>query len=153
MRICNVCLKNDFLCNACNKKVVSGHISKTDVDVSRAVYKLGIDADFLKSLVTDDYYVVVADKSNSGLLIGRGGRNAKRISTMLGKNLRIIEHTNDEKDLVENIIGVPVMGINKVYSGKESYKIRVDPRFRKRAESLSPLVNKILNKNVKFVFD
>ncbi len=153
MKICSVCLKNDFLCNACNKRIASGHVSKTDVEMSRALFKLGIDADFIRSLDAGDYYVVVADKKGSGVLIGKGGRNSRRLTTVLGKNLRVIENVSDEKNLIEKIVGAPVIGINKVYGTKELYKVRVETRFRNRVESLSPLVSKIMDKNVKFVFE
>jgi transcription antitermination factor NusA-like protein len=153
MKICSVCLKNDLLCNACSKKVTSGQISKIDVDISRAIYKLGIEADFLKSFDFKDYYAVLADKKDSGLLIGRGGRNVRRLGIMLGKSLRIIEDTKDEKEIIENIISSPVLGVNKVYAKNEFYKIRVESRNKKRIDPLKSLVSEILGKEVRFLYE
>jgi len=153
MKICSICLKNDLLCNACNKKLESGSISQADVAVSLALFRLGIPSNFIKAFDAKERIVIVADKKNSGMLIGRGGRNAKRLGTMLGKNVRIIEHVNDEKKLIESVISSPILGINKIYGNNEIYKIRIEDRFRRRVDNMSGVVGKVLNKNVKFVFE
>ena len=153
MKICGICLKNEFLCNACRKKIESGVVSKTDVSISRSLFKLNIFANFIRSIDAKNHIVIVADKKNSGLLIGRGGRNAKKLGTLLGKNVRIIEHVDDERKLIENVINSPILGINKIYGNNETYKIRIESRFRTRVDGLSGTVGKVLDKNVKFVFE
>jgi transcription antitermination factor NusA-like protein len=152
-KICSICLKNDFLCNACSKKIQAGAVSEADVALSRALFKLGIEANFMKSVDAVNHVIVVSDKGNSGLLIGRAGRNAKRLSTMMGKNVRIIEHVNDEKMLIERVLGNPVLGINKIYGQNELYKIRLENRFKKRTDKMDSVVSKLLGKNVKFIFE
>lgn len=152
MKICNVCLKSDFLCSGCSKKAEEGLISKTDIDLSRALFRLGIETDFMKSFPQDNYVFVLASKKQAGLLIGREGKNAKRLSIMLDKNLRVVENTDDERKLIERVLGVQVLGINKVYGDNELYKIRVEKRFRDRLVPPAA-VSKIINKNAQFVFE
>jgi len=153
MKVCLICLKNDFLCTGCRKKLENNSISNTDISLSRALFRLGINARFIKSFDTESYVVVLSDKANSGLLIGRAGRNVKRLCMMLGKDIKVIEHTRDERKFIENILNTPVLGINKIYGNNELYKIKVENRFRRRVENLSPLLSKVLEKNVRFVFE
>ncbi|MBI3190369.1 KH domain-containing protein [archaeon] len=152
-KICNVCLKNDFLCNACNKSVLSGKVSTLDVSLSRAIYRLGIEADFSRAMDAGNYMIVLTDKNSSGILIGKGGRNSKRLGMMLEKNLRIIEDTNDEKKLIESIVSAPIVGINKVYGKEEYYKVRMEKRFKERVGSMSPVLSKVVGKEVKLMFE
>jgi transcription antitermination factor NusA-like protein len=151
MKICSVCLKSDILCPGCNKKLNTGAITKTDVDIVRSLFKLGIETDFIRSVDIGPVFIL-ATKPQAGLLIGRSGRNAKRLGIMLGKDVRIIENTNDEKTLIERILGVQVLGINKVYGAKEIYKVRLERKSRFRVGDAST-VAKILDKNVQFVFE
>jgi transcription antitermination factor NusA-like protein len=153
MKICSVCLNSDLLCGGCSRKLEKRIITETDVNVSRAVFKLGFDAEFLRSVDSDKCIVLLADSRNSGLLIGRGGRNARRLSIMLGKDIRVIEQINDERKLIEKIINTPVLGINKIYGKSELYKVRLERRFKNRVENLVPLVSKVINKDVTIVFE
>lgn len=153
MKICTVCLKSDMLCSGCGKRLEKNMISETDIALSRALFKLGFDAEFLKSIDCDGYVVVLADRKNSGLMIGKGGRNAKRLSLMLSKDVRIIQNVQDEKKLMETVISAPILGINKIYGKTEMYKLRIERRFKNRVEALSPLVSKVVNKEVRMVFE
>ena len=153
MKICQVCLSSDILCNGCGKKLEKGLMSETDIAISRAIFKLGLDAEFSKSAGHSNCIIVLADSRNSGLLIGRGGRNAKRLSTMLGKELRVIEQTGNEKTLIEKIVSAPILGINKIYGRTELYKLRIERRFRKRVEGMAPLLAAVLGKEVRMVFE
>ena len=119
----------------------------------RAIFKLGFDAEFSKSVADERYMLILADKRNSGILIGRGGKNAKRLSIMLGKEVRVIEQTDDERKFIEKMISAPVLGINKIYGKKEFYKVRMERRFKQRVEALAPLLTKALNKEVTLVFE
>lgn len=151
MKLCSVCLKNDYLCGGCGKKLAKGEITKTDVDVSRALFKLGVDSDFLRSVDTDTLYIL-ADRAQAGALIGRAGKNIKRLAIMLGRNVRIIESCDDEKALIERVLGVQVLGINKVYNKRELYKVRLERKARFRVNDTAA-VEKIINKNVQLVFE
>lgn len=152
MKLCSVCIKSDILCSECAKKEEKGSLTKTDIAMARALFKLGIDADFDKAVEADNDIFVITDKKSAGLMIGRSGRNARKISIMAGKNLRIIERTDDEKKLIERVLGVQVLGINKVYANSsESYKVRVERKAKNRPVDAS-VIGQILGKNVQLVF-
>jgi transcription antitermination factor NusA-like protein len=151
MKICSVCLKSDILCPGCTKKLEKGMITKTDIEIERYLFKLGIETDFIRSVDVGTVFIL-ATKAQASLLIGRAGNNAKRLGSMLGKSVRVIENTDDEKILIERILGVQVLGINKIYGARETYKIRLEKRTRFRVGD-SATVGKIINRNVQFVFE
>ena len=51
------------------------------------------------------------------------------------------------------MIGAPILGINKIYSGGESYKVRVEKKYMKSVKPLTTIVGKTLNKKMSFVFE
>ena len=55
--------------------------------------------------------------------------------------------------MIEKLIGAPVLGVNKVYFGAESYKVRVSRKYIKNVQPLTSVVGKILDKKVNFVFE
>jgi hypothetical protein len=151
MKLCSVCLKSDILCPGCSKKLEKGAITNTDIGIERALFKLGIEVGFIRSVDLGDVFIL-ATKPQTSLLIGRGGKNAKRLGIMLGRNVRVIENADDEKTLIERILGVQVLGINKVYGAHETYKVRLEKKARFRVGD-STAVGKIINKDVQFVFE
>ena len=153
MKICNVCLANNFLCSGCTKKLERKEITNIDIEVSRAIHKLGLEADFSRSYEDDGFVAVFANKMHSGILIGRAGRNVKRLSLMLEKDVRIVETTDDERKMVERVLNVPVLGINKVYSKNETYRVKVQRLYRNRVTGMDSLLKKIVGKNVEFIFE
>ena len=50
MKLCSICLKSEILCSGCSIKRSKGEITQTDINVSRAIHKIGLDnAEFLPS--------------------------------------------------------------------------------------------------------
>ncbi len=151
-KICRICLSNDILCQACNAKMAKGEISPVEIDIARAVNKLSIDADFIKA-VYDGFVYILADKRNSRLLIGRNGRTSKKLETEIKKKIRIIKDA-EEKDVIERILGVDIIGINVLYSPKQTYKIRVQKLFRHRINGGQiRAINGLLGKAYEVVFE
>ncbi len=158
MKICKVCLESDMLCSACNRKLENGNIKKVEVDLSRVLYKFGKEKgfviDFVSALENDGKVFVVVESEHAAKFIGPGGRNIKKFSTMLGRQIKLLEKAEgNERHVIERMIGVPVLGINKIYSGAESYKIRVEKRYTRAVQPLSNVVGKVLNKKVSFIFE
>lgn len=152
MKICGICLNNDMLCQACNNKLERGEISELDVKLSRALHKLGIRGDFIKA-IDGNYVVIFCDSSSASKLIGRSGRNAKKIEGAIGKRVRVIENSG-KKAVAEKVLNVPVIGINILYSGGESYKIRIQKQYqRKVKQEAASMLDKIFDKNVQLVFE
>ncbi|MBI2076123.1 MAG: hypothetical protein HYT72_02655 [Candidatus Aenigmarchaeota archaeon] len=152
MKICKICAQNDMLCHACNEKLKSGSITETDVAVSRAIYKIAPAASFIRS-IGNSMVLILADKNNAARLIGRSGRNAKLLEKELGKKMRVIEKSED-KEMIENIFGFPIIGINVLYSKEQRYRVRVQKQFQRRLRhEYVEAVNALLDKKVDVVFE
>lgn len=158
LKICNVCLQSNFLCSACNKKMEHKEMTKTDVAVSRALYNLSKDvknfnADFLRAIETEKFIVILVDRAHAGKIIGTGGKNVKTLGEILKKNVKIIERAG-EKQMLEKLLNVPILALNKVYSGQEKIRIRIEKRYRNKVNlNLKPAIEKLLEKPVEIVFE
>ena len=150
-KICAVCRKSYMLCQACNKLLEEKKISGTDIKVSRALEKISMNAEFSRTIDCENKIVIIAGK-DSGKIIGRQGKNAMRLSKLLGKEIDVIEE-GDEKKMIEKMLRVPTLGINKVYGSEEKYKVRVEKRFRPRIKSTTALISKVLSKPVEIIFE
>ena len=142
MKICKVCLQSDMLCGACSRKVESGQVKPVEIELSRALNKLNreksFDIDFIHAVEDGSRLFVVVESKHAGRFIGPGGRNIKELSKLLGKQVKLLEKAEgSDKHVIEKLIGAPVLGINKLYSGGESYKVRVEKRYMKSVQSLS----------------
>ncbi len=152
MKICKVCAQSDMLCAACQKKLEDGQIKQAEVDFYRAVKELGVE--LVDVLERGNRLYVIADSNNSRKIIGPGGKTIRKISEQLGKQIKVLEKTEGtDKEVIEKLIGVPVKGVNTVYSPSESYKIRLDKKYRKMAEPLKSVVSEIIGKKITFVFE
>ena len=150
-KICAICRQSDMLCNACNRLVEEGKVSRTDVDVSRVIEKLKINAEFFRTVNYENRIIIIAG-NDSGKIIGKGGKNAKELTKILGKEIDVIEE-GDEKKMIEKMMRVPTIGINKVYGQQEKYKVRVERRFRPRVRMSVGLMGKILGKQIELIFE
>src|SRR3989344_6309223 len=54
MKICKVCLSSDILCAGCSRRLEDGKITKTDIDISRAIHKISREKDFNVYFVPDE---------------------------------------------------------------------------------------------------
>lgn len=153
MKLCSVCINSDILCSGCGRKAADGRITQADMDVSRALgrvaEKSGID--FLQAVAHGNQIIVVCEKKDARLIIGRGGKNAKAASKILGKVMRIIENSG-EKKMIEDILGVPVIGINVVYGKAEVRRIRLNRAFR-RLRGDAALLEKIFRRKYEIAFE
>lgn len=140
-----------MLCNACNRLLLEGRISQTDVDLARALEKLHVGAEFLRTVDHENRVIIIAGK-DAGKIIGRSGKNAMALASLLGRELDIIEQ-GDEKKMIEKMLRVPTLGINKVYGRQERYRVRVERRFRAKIKTDSLLISKVLLKPVEIIFE
>ena len=153
MKICSVCLSSDILCSGCLRRLEKGEISRTDVELSRALHKIG-GIDFLQTFEEDGRLFVVVESAHAKKFIGPGGKNIRKISELLGRQVKLMEKASgSEKHIIEKLIGEPVHGVNKVYAGGEFFKIRVERRFARNVMPLKDVIGKVLNKKVSFVFE
>ena len=158
MKICKVCLQSDMLCGACSKKVESGQVKQIDIKLSRVLNKVNkeksFDMDFIHAIEDGSRLFVVVESKHAARFIGSGGRNIKELSKLLGKQVKLLEKAEgSDKHVIEKLIGAPVLGINKLYSNGESYKVRVESRYIKSVQPLSNVVGMMIGKKVSFVFE
>ncbi|MCD6226985.1 KH domain-containing protein [Candidatus Micrarchaeota archaeon] len=103
------------------KKLREGKLSKTDINVSKALYEVAKEKNlnnigFEKAIEIGDV-IIITTKQNIGLLIGRGGSIASALSKKLNKKIRIIKHSETRHKLVSELIEPAVLkGINVKYT-------------------------------------
>ena len=144
MDICNICLKNDILCSVCEGNVKAGNISKSELTILKEASKTGVS--IIKMVENNSMVVIIVDKGFSKPLIGKNGEIVKNFQNLLGKRVKILEQ-DDEKKMIENMLMVPIIGTNIIYSGDEKYRIRIEKTLRSKVhEDRLENLEKILNK-------
>lgn len=124
--ICTADLRREVLCTKCKKLLEDGKISELDVKVSRILEKLSKqfylgDVDFRKSIDLEKATVIVCT-GRIGALIGKRGQVVSELTKELGKKVRIIEKSKDEKKMAQDLLGdVRVEAVNTIFkdSGQE----------------------------------
>lgn len=75
--------------------------------------------------------IFIVPPGQAGLAVGSGGRNARRLSKILGRRIEIIEWADTLEDFIKNIfLPARVRGIklNKLQDGKKILYVYVDPK-------------------------
>lgn len=163
--ICEICAKEeDLLCAGCQRKLEDGSITASDVTVSRKLYKILArnpsmqDVTIFRAFDFGDLCLLIVDKGSAAKLIGRRGQVVRRLSRHLGKEVKIVEVTDDVEHMVESILKpASVMGINILYTKHgEVYRIRV-PSSQKHLvhnpEELSNALSVATDKQFEIVFE
>ena len=141
-----------MLCSGCQQKLDRREISQTDVELVRAINKIQLDAEFIRSIESGRKIYVVAKKEDSRKLVGKQGRNVNQLSVLLKKDIQIIKD-DEEKKMIENILSIPIIAINVIYSSGETRKIRIERSFRNRLKAGESDLEKIFDKKYKIVFE
>lgn len=131
--LCNVCVTSGILCNACQAKLDSGEMTDEDIKIARVLKKEFADeknvknAEIKRIVSTKSLVLIVCSKDSGPALIGKGGTIVKRLGQELGKNVRVVEESDDMRTFLQNIIfPVPVISLNVLYANSgEKYRIRV----------------------------
>jgi|GEM_PF-7018264 len=102
--------------------------------------------------------IIVTEREKSGLLIGRGGRIAKELSSILGSKVKIIEEGNEVEIAKELASPLNVKGIRIIYSPErnEKYVIVFSKKDReklKSARNLERTFREITGKDIITVFE
>lgn len=124
-------MKRDVLCIECQRKFDAHEISELDVRVSRLLYKLSRrffepDIEFRKALEIDGLIVLLCT-GKIGSIIGRRGIIVAEMSRDLGKKVRIVEKSRDEKKMIQDFVGMArVIGVDKVFRQEgTSFKVKI----------------------------
>ncbi len=135
--ICNVCLKSDVLCSACQEKLDEGEITETDIKISRILQELSNeygslrDSEIKRVFDMENVVVIATAEGDGAKVVGRKGEIVKEIAERVDKSIRVVEKTGDDIDVIEGLLSpAEVESINTVFKpGGESKKVVVDESF------------------------
>ena len=162
--ICEVCLKSNILCNACQEKLNNGKIRKEDVEVSKYLYKLSEKMKSIRNVkivkvIDCGSLIIITGRGDAAKLIGREGLIVKKIAKDFKKSIRILEEAPTFKDFVEELISpASINGINTLYRGdQEVYKIRI-PAVQRNSVLITPeifsqIISSFFNVKAEIVFE
>jgi transcription antitermination factor NusA-like protein len=162
--ICEVCLKSDFLCSACQEKLNSGKISQIDIEISRYLYDLSEkmrsirDVKILK-IIDCGTLIILTGRGDAAKLVGRDGVIVKKIAKDFKKSIRILEEAPSFENFVENLIfPASISGINTLFKeNEEVYRIRIPSTQRNQIlvtpEGFSKIIFNFYNLKAEIVFE
>jgi len=142
--ICDVCLKSNILCSACQEKLNSGKISQKDIEISRYLYDLSDKMRSIRDIkilrvVDCGSLIIITGRGDAAKLVGKGGVVVKKIAKDFKKSIRILEEAHTFKDFVEELLSpAPISGINTLYKDDiEIYRIKI-PAIQKNNMMITP---------------
>jgi transcription antitermination factor NusA-like protein len=153
MKICAMCRKSDVLCQSCLKAVEEGKISELDVKVGRGISSVDDKADYIEAL-DGKKVIIIVEADMAKRIIGKGGRGVRAIEEAVGKKVKILDKTEDKKKIAEDMLRVPVIGLNVLYGTEEKIRVRVETIYKRRVsqDSISSLA-KLYGKDVNIVYE
>ena len=162
--ICQVCLKNEILCNGCAEKVGQAEIKVDEIELYRHLNKFFANQRSLKDVeikraVGRKTIIIITRNEDVSRLIGKGGYNVKKLAKELGVPLRIIAQPSDIRDFVTEVLfTVPILGINILYKPEGNiFRVRVPRTHRTRlpisSEVLASMSRSLFNADIDVVFE
>lgn len=162
--ICEVCLKNDILCEGCSKKIEEGKISQESVDIARFLHSLVDQYPYLEDVEIKEVYpgnevmVVITAEGDVGKVVGKQGEVVKLLAKEFHKPIRVVEANDKPKKFAKNLLpNVDLKGVNKVFSVDGEYLKAVvseddENKVLLGKEEFSELVEKISGQKVELSF-
>jgi transcription antitermination factor NusA-like protein len=164
--ICEVCLKSGILCPGCQQKLDKGEVSELDVKIARALHKASLrnkelkDVTFERSILVDGLAILVVEKSDVPVFMGKGGKALKAISDQVKMDIRVLGDLSEPRVVADDLIRpARLLGVNTVYAvdGTNKYKIRVSHEDAQRMplglEDLQALIERLTGQQVSVVFE
>ena len=154
--LCNFCLKSGILCPKCSKKVKTGEISKTDLEIARLLLSLENenpslqDVYFHKAVEADDILALIVGHGGMSRLLGHGRKIVKALEEKMGKTIRVLEHGVDERKFLEDLFApLSIITINTIWlpDGTTETRAILKKRGRRppklRVEALKEIAKKV----------
>jgi len=120
--LCNFCLKSGILCPKCSKKVKTGEISQTDLEIARLLLSLENenpslqDVYFHKAVEADDLLALIVERGDMSSLLGQGRKIVKALEEKMGKTIRVLEHGVDDRKFLEDLFApLSIITINTIW--------------------------------------
>jgi transcription antitermination factor NusA-like protein len=137
--LCESCLATNSFCAACQRKLESGEVTKTELAIARVLAQenLPAQAGFERALELKDAVLVFT--LSPAAVIGRKGNTVKALAKALGKKIKVIDDAAEpHAKISEVLLPARVLGINTVFkSGGKEFHVRV-PRGEARLLPDSP---------------
>jgi transcription antitermination factor NusA-like protein len=159
-------LKSGILCPGCQQKLDKGEVSELDVKIARALHKSSArnkevrEVTFDRSILVDSLAILIVDKKDVPVFVGKGGKLLKSLSNQLKINVRVLGDLNDPRVVADDLIKpARLLGVNKVFAidGTEKYKIRIaqedSQKMPLNLEELEKLINNLTGQEVSVVFE
>ncbi len=158
--LCSFCIDSGTLCNACEKKLEDGMVTKLDLELIKFLNEKyhDFDVEYLSSFEGRDI-IIIFMKGDIGGIVGKGGKGALELKKIFGKKIKIINMNGKIKEVVSDIIHpIKLVGINTVYKAdKELIKIRfLKKDFAKMPidiNSLKKILFNLFDKDIEIVFE
>ena len=75
--------------------------------------------------------IFLVKEGQAGLAIGRGGANVKKLRKILGKDIEVVEYSDDFETLVKNIFmpaRVRAIKVIQMHDGRKRVRVAVEPK-------------------------
>ncbi len=149
--LCEPCIEAEELCENCSKALEEGKITHIDVAISHVLGKIQRkehleNADFVKALDLGKLVVIVAT-GKIGVFIGKKGKIVTPISRELGKRVRVIEQTPDEKKMIQDLVGkAGIVSFNRVFNpdGSQAFKVVIAKADAPKLAASKPRIEQAL---------
>lgn len=142
--LCNFCLKSGILCSECQRRLKSGEVSKTDLEVARLLLSLEDeypalqDVYFHKAVEANGVLAVLVGRGDVGNLLAHGGKIIRAIGAKVGKRVRVLEYGVEDRKFLEDLFApLSVITINTIWLPDGTTETRVILQRRRRRPSLN----------------
>ncbi len=144
----------------CETKLQRGQISELDVEVSKALYGIGVEGiGFERAIDTKNFVIILTKKEDIGKIIGKNGDNLRLLSRKLGKKVRVIGTENMRDTIYDFVAPAQITAINTVYmpDGNIIRRIKINKKDKKKLrmdiKEIERLISSLSNDRVEISFE
>jgi len=142
--LCNFCLKSGILCSECQRRLRSGEVGKTDLEVARLLLSLEDqypslqNVYFHKAIEANDVLAVIVGHGDVGNLLAYGGKIVRTIGEKMRKKVRVLEYGADDRKFLEDLFApLSLITINTIWLPDGTTETRVILKRSRRSPSMN----------------